>query len=102
MDAPGRAALRRILAACARRTPSVGYCQGLNFLAATFLLLLPEEDAFWCLCALVEDLLGPSYFDERMVAPQVGRWKTWVGGRHGVGGGRKCGCAVNAGDIPQC
>ena len=81
MDGPGRAALRRILAACARRTPSVGYCQGLNFLAATFLLLLPEDDAFWCLATLVEDLLGPSYFDERMVAPQVRR----VGGQ--VGGG---------------
>lgn len=24
-----------------------------------------------CLCAVIEDLLGSSYFDERMVQPQV-------------------------------
>jgi hypothetical protein len=71
MDAGGRAALRRILCAYSRRNATVGYCQGLNFLAATFLLLLPEEQAFWCLAALVERVLGSSYFDERMAAPQV-------------------------------
>jgi len=46
--------------------------QGLNFLAATFLLFMPEEEAFWCLCALIEDILGPGYFDEHMVPVQVG------------------------------
>ncbi|KAL4858479.1 TBC1 domain family member 2A [Chlorella vulgaris] len=71
MDAGGRAALRRILCAYSRRNATVGYCQGLNFLAATFLLLLPEEQAFWCLAAMVERVLGSSYFDERMAAPQV-------------------------------
>ncbi|EFN58249.1 hypothetical protein CHLNCDRAFT_12890, partial [Chlorella variabilis] len=71
MDLGGRAALRRILSAYGQRNPAVGYCQGLNFLGATFLLLLPEEEAFWCLAALVEDLLGTAYFDERMAAPQV-------------------------------
>lgn len=29
------------------------------------------QDAFWCLCALIEDILGSSYFDERMVSVQV-------------------------------
>jgi hypothetical protein len=73
MDQGGRAALRRILSAYARRNAAVGYCQGLNFLGGTFLLLLPEEDAFWCLAAVVESLLGSAYFDEHMAAPQVGR-----------------------------
>lgn len=45
--------------------------QGLNFLAATLMLWMPEEDAFWCLCAVIEDILGCSYFDERMVLPQA-------------------------------
>ena len=72
MDAAGRAALRRLLGAYARRNPAVGYCQGLNFIAATFALLMGEEDAFWCLAAVVENLQGGEYFDERMVAPQVG------------------------------
>ncbi|KAL4443677.1 hypothetical protein ABPG75_011414 [Micractinium tetrahymenae] len=71
MDANGRATLRRILSAYAHRNPAVGYCQGLNFLGATFLLFMSEEDAFWCLCALIEDILGVSYFDERMVSVQV-------------------------------
>lgn len=70
MGGPGRAALRRLLAAYAVRNPAVGYCQGENFLAAAFLLFFPEEEAFWCLAAAVEDLL-PGYFDARMVAPQV-------------------------------
>lgn len=35
------------------------------------MLWMPEEDAFWCLCAVIEDILGCSYFDERMVLPQV-------------------------------
>lgn len=117
LDAGGRAMLRRILGAYARRNPAVGYCQvggsvagagigwvrraqvgaaagrasvcarrcatgchagcpvpppqGLNFLAATLMLWMAEEDAFWCLSAVIEDILGCSYFDERMVLPQV-------------------------------
>jgi len=70
MDTPGRAALRRILGAYSIRNPKVGYCQGLNFLAATFMLLFDEEDAFWCLTVVIEDLL-PGYFDLKMIAPQV-------------------------------
>lgn len=70
MNAEGRAVLRRILAAYAVRNPEVGYCQGENFLAAAFMILFNEEDAFWCLAAVMEDLL-PGYFDARMVAPQV-------------------------------
>lgn len=48
--------------------------KGLNFLAASLMLHMGEEDAFWCLCAVIEDLLGSSYFDERMVLPQVCVW----------------------------
>ena len=69
-DLKGRAVLWRILAAYAYRSPSVGYCQGLNFLAAAFMLFLPEEDAFWCLAAVIEDLMQ-GYFDLFMVASQV-------------------------------
>ena len=56
--------------AYACRNPAVGYCQGLNFLAATFLLLLSEDEAFWALSKFVEELL-PGYFDARMIAVQV-------------------------------
>ena len=59
--------------------------QGLNFLAATLMLWMPEEDAFWCLCAVIEDILGCSYFDERMVLPQVlpgGSWRRGAVAQH--------------------
>ncbi|KAK9868611.1 hypothetical protein WJX84_001924 [Apatococcus fuscideae] len=56
--------------AYACRNPAVGYCQGMNFVAGFLLLFMNEEDAFWCLAAIVEDLL-PGYFSHAMVAPQV-------------------------------
>ena len=36
--------------------------QGLNRIAAIALLLLDEEDAFWCLTAVIHSLLPPNYF----------------------------------------
>ena len=44
--------------------------QGLNFIAGCLLLIMEEEDAFWALAVIVEDLL-PGYFSFMMVAPQV-------------------------------
>ena len=102
MDASGRSALRRVLAAYSRRNPDVGYCQvnswtvvlllaaqtpggepqsmgpaltpaclqGMNFVAGCLLLFMDEEDAFWSLAVIVEDLL-PGYFSLQMLAPQV-------------------------------
>ena len=70
MQREGRASLRRVLAAYAVRNPAVGYCQGLNFVAGTFLLFLPEEPAFWCVCAVVERVL-PGYFSAELEAPAL-------------------------------
>ena len=44
--------------------------QGMNFVAGTMLLFMEEEDAFWALVAVVEDLL-PGYFAMDLIAPQV-------------------------------
>ena len=44
--------------------------QGMNFIAGCLLLFMAEEDAFWCLAVIVEELL-PGYFSLAMVAPQV-------------------------------
>jgi hypothetical protein len=44
--------------------------QGMNFIAGCLLLFMDEEDAFWALASVVEDLL-PGYFSLAMVAPQV-------------------------------
>ena len=55
-----RRALARVLRAYALWHPDIGYCQGMNFLCGTLLLIMAEEDAFWLLAAIVEDVL-PGY-----------------------------------------
>lgn len=63
--------LRRVLLAFSWQCSAVGYCQGLNRLAAVALLFLNEEDAFWCLVAIVEYLLPQDYYSSSMVAAQT-------------------------------
>ncbi|XP_047334697.1 growth hormone-regulated TBC protein 1-like [Impatiens glandulifera] len=59
LDTPkGHAALRRVLVGYSFRDCEVGYCQGLNYIAAFLLLVMKtEEDAFWMLAVLLEDVL---------------------------------------------
>ncbi len=52
----GRATLRRVLRAYALRNPSVGYCQGMNFIAGLLLLVVSEETAFWSLAHMCEEV----------------------------------------------
>ncbi|CAH8429810.1 unnamed protein product [Dicrocoelium dendriticum] len=58
----GVSRLRRLLRALAWLYVDVGYCQGMGLIAANLLLCLEEETAFWMMCAIIEDLLPPSYF----------------------------------------
>eukprot|EP00294_Goniomonas_avonlea_P016156 CAMPEP_0114565478 /NCGR_PEP_ID=MMETSP0114-20121206/14329_1 /TAXON_ID=31324 /ORGANISM="Goniomonas sp, Strain m" /LENGTH=596 /DNA_ID=CAMNT_0001751723 /DNA_START=15 /DNA_END=1805 /DNA_ORIENTATION=+ len=64
----GSTALRRVLVAFSVHSPVVGYCQSLNYLAAMLLLFVNEEEAFWTLCVVVEDMLPPSYYAPTMDA----------------------------------
>ncbi|XP_050938117.1 uncharacterized protein LOC103490416, partial [Cucumis melo] len=59
LDTPeGHAALRRVLVGYSFRDSDVGYCQGLNYVAALLLLVMKtEEDAFWMLVVLLENVL---------------------------------------------
>ncbi|XP_042500347.1 growth hormone-regulated TBC protein 1-like [Macadamia integrifolia] len=59
LDTPeGHAALRRVLVGYSFRDSCVGYCQGLNYVAALLLLVMKtEEDAFWMLAVLLENVL---------------------------------------------
>jgi hypothetical protein len=43
----GKSSLRRVLRAYSVYDREVGYCQGMNFIAAMFLTYVSEEDAFW-------------------------------------------------------
>ena len=54
--------LRNILRAFVQRCPTIGYCQGLNFVGARLLQVMHEEEAFWCICAIIEVILPIDYY----------------------------------------
>jgi hypothetical protein len=59
--------LERVLTAFAVHHPSIGYCQSLNFITATMLLFLSEEESFWLLLTVVDKLLPPDYYSKTMI-----------------------------------
>lgn len=61
----GIGALRNVLLAYSTRNAAVGYCQSMNFLVAIFLLHMNEEETFWTLAAIVEQLT-PEYYSKNM------------------------------------
>ncbi|KJE93456.1 hypothetical protein CAOG_04244 [Capsaspora owczarzaki ATCC 30864] len=69
--APGIANLRRVLVAYSWHNPQVGYCQGMNLIAAILLLHLNEEDSFWGLVALIEHVMPPDYYNASLIASQA-------------------------------
>lgn len=71
MNASGISRLRRVLRTIAWLFPDVGYCQGMGVICATLLLLFEEEDAFWMMCAIVEDLLPGQYYSVSLYGVQV-------------------------------
>lgn len=63
-------ALERVLLAVATWQPQTGYTQGMNFVAATLLLQLDEEDAFWVMTAVVGRLY-PHFYDGDLSGTQI-------------------------------
>ncbi|CAK9221019.1 unnamed protein product [Sphagnum jensenii] len=71
-SADGRAALRRLLVAYSFRDSRVGYCQGMNFVAAMLLLVMKtEQDAFWMLAVLLENVLFNDCYAENLYGCHV-------------------------------
>ncbi|CAD5123603.1 DgyrCDS11933 [Dimorphilus gyrociliatus] len=67
----GIAKLHDVLMAFCLHRPETGYCQGMNFIAATALLLLDPHDAFWTLVAITEKCFSEDYFDSSLTGAQV-------------------------------
>lgn len=71
-DGPGVEKLRRVLVAYSWHNPTVGYCQGMNMLAATLLLThATEEDAFWVLICIIERILPSDYYTSQLLVSQA-------------------------------
>ncbi|KAK2842296.1 hypothetical protein Q5P01_012496 [Channa striata] len=70
-SAGGIQKLRNVLIAFSWRNPDIGYCQGLNRLAAIALLYLDQEDAFWSLIAIVEVFMPRDYYTKTLLGSQV-------------------------------
>ncbi len=69
---PGVSKLNEVLLAYSRRNPEVGYCQGMNLITASLLLIMPTaEDAFWLLTSLIETLLPRHYYDHSLLASRA-------------------------------
>jgi hypothetical protein len=63
--------LRRILQTLAWIYPNIGYCQGMGTIVACLLLFLEEEDAFWLMCTIIEDILPGSYYSHTLIGVQT-------------------------------
>ncbi|CAB3999718.1 Hypothetical predicted protein [Paramuricea clavata] len=70
-NADGIDQLRRVLLAFSLHNKEIGYCQGLNRLAAIALLYLSEEESFWALVALVEHVMPIAYYTQTLVGSQA-------------------------------
>lgn len=66
--------MRRVLVAYAHYNPTLGYCQGLNYIVARMLLFLDEEETFYLLIKMIR--LVPEDYYTSMVRARVGRFAT--------------------------
>ena len=69
---PGVSKLKEVLLAYSRRNTEVGYCQGMNLITASLLLIMPTaEDAFWVLVSMIENILPRHYYDNSLLASRA-------------------------------
>ena len=69
---PGVSKLREVLLAYSRRNPEIGYCQGMNLVTASLLLIMPTaEDAFWLLTSIIENILPSGYYSSTLLASRA-------------------------------
>lgn len=71
MNSVGIPRLRRILQSVAWLYPSIGYCQGMGTIAASLLLFIEEEDVFWTMCSIIEDMLPAAYYSHTLLGVQA-------------------------------
>eukprot|EP01121_Diplochlamys_sp_Union-15-3_P013078 TRINITY_DN4012_c0_g1_i1.p1 TRINITY_DN4012_c0_g1~~TRINITY_DN4012_c0_g1_i1.p1 ORF type:complete len:506 (+),score=63.25 TRINITY_DN4012_c0_g1_i1:314-1831(+) len=76
-SAERKESLRRVLLAYSERNKRIGYCQSMNFICAMLLMILREEQAFWVLSAIMEDILPPQYHSIGMLDMHLDQRVLW-------------------------
>ena len=56
--------LRNVLTAFVKRNPTIGYCQGMNFIAGNILKHLNEQESFWLFVSITEVILPLDYYSD--------------------------------------
>jgi len=71
-DAPGVQRLEELLRAYSLHNPRIGYCQGMNLITASLLLICAtSEDCFWLLVAIIDYILPGGYFDQSLLVARA-------------------------------
>jgi hypothetical protein len=63
--------LRRILLAFSFYFPDIGYCQSLNFIGGMLLIFMEEEEAFWMLITLINNVVTRGTYGEMLEGVRV-------------------------------
>lgn len=58
--------LRNVLNTFLKRNPTIGYCQGMNFIVGNLLRYMNEEEAFWVFVSIVENSLPIDYYSDML------------------------------------
>ncbi|KAG8810714.1 hypothetical protein FRC17_002817 [Serendipita sp. 399] len=71
-DGQGVDKLRAVLGAYSLRNSAVGYCQGMNLVASTLLLVFADQqEAFWVFVAILEKILPPDFFSPSLLVSRA-------------------------------
>ncbi|KIV86693.1 hypothetical protein PV11_02291 [Exophiala sideris] len=69
---PGVQRLEELLRAYSIHNPRIGYCQGMNLITASLLLICATaEDCFWLLVAIVDVILPSQYFSSTLLVARA-------------------------------
>eukprot|EP01135_Chromosphaera_perkinsii_P008918 Nk52_evm28s1524 gene=Nk52_evmTU28s1524 len=63
--------LRRVLRAVCFSLPEIGYCQGMGLIAASLLLVMEEEEAFWMMITIIRDIMPPNYYSKNLIGARA-------------------------------
>ena len=58
--------LRNVLTTFIKRNPTIGYCQGMNFIVGNLLKHLNEQESFWIFTCICENILPLDYYSDML------------------------------------